>query len=111
MSDSAEFGHAAQSEPERRGPEVHGASGSNPRVLGVLDDGDAELASRSQRVAHQVVLEDGLAIVADRDCSCLLQRGKVGELLALTSDGCGGDGKQADDSLTLGSLHPAGDLG
>lgn len=69
---------ASQTQPERRIPRVHagGLVGDmcDARVLGVLNDGEAHARRRGQRLAHDVVLQNGQAVVRNRRRSRRSQR-------------------------------------
>src|SRR5271167_4586025 len=46
---------------------VHRTILGHPRVFGMLHDRKIQLSAENQRLAHNVVFEDGLAIVGDRN--------------------------------------------
>ena len=71
--------HAAQSETEGTRARVHRTILGHPSVFGMLHDGEIQLPGQNQRLAHDAVIEDGLAIVGDGDCSRGLERAEVGE--------------------------------
>jgi hypothetical protein len=47
-------------------------------IFGVLDDGKFETGGGAQDFTHEVVVEDGLAIVTDGDCPGALQVAEIG---------------------------------
>ena len=83
-------GHAAQPETERTRARVHGAILGHPSIFGMLHDREIQLSAQNQRLAHDAVFEDGLAVVGDRNCSGGVQRAKVGE----RSDPCSTGSRQ-----------------
>jgi len=99
-------GHAAQPETERTRAGVHGAVLGHARVFGMLHDREIQLATQNQRLAHNGVFEDGLAIIGNRDCSGGLQRAQIGEGSALARSRRGCDGKHVDDRAALGLTKP-----
>ena len=76
--------HAAQTQAGRRpGRAFMLAPLREARVLGVLDDGEAHARGGGQRLAHDVVLEDGPAVVGDGHGSGGFEGGVVVESLRL----------------------------
>ena len=61
----------AQAKAGRTG--VHRAVFGEARIFGVLHDGKIQFCAKAQRHAHDVVVEDGLAVVGDGDRSSALQ--------------------------------------
>jgi hypothetical protein len=77
--DDGGFGGAsigAQAETKTGWPGVHRAILGHPRVFGVLYDREIQLRAEAQGHAHDVVVEDGLAVVGNRDRACALQSAK-----------------------------------
>ena len=98
--------HAAQSQAERTRPRVHAAILGHARVFGVLHHRKIQLSAENQRLAHDAVIEDGLAIVGRRNRSGGLQRAEVGERSALAGAGRGRNGKHIDDRAAFRLTKP-----
>ena len=99
-------GHAAQSEAERARAGVHRAVFSHARIFGMLHDREIQLSAQQQSLAHNAVIEDGLAIVGDRNGSGGLQGAEVGKGGALAGARRGSNGKDIDDRAALGLTKP-----
>ncbi len=72
----------------------------------MLHDREIQFSAQDQRLAHDAVVENGLAVVGDRDGSGGLQRAEIGERGALAAAGRGRNGKHIDDGAALGLTQP-----
>jgi len=77
---------------------MHGATLRHTRIFGVLDNREIQLAAERQCLAHDVVVEDGLAVVGDGDGSSGLQRTKIAEGGAFAAARRSGDRKHISPS-------------
>ena len=102
--------HAMQAQAKRRCAQVHRTVGGHARVLSMLHNGDLELGGSTQRITHQAIIQNRLAVVGHRDRASFLQCGKIGELFSQAADGRGRNRKHIDQSTALRGLHPARDL-
>ncbi len=67
----------------------------------MLGEGDIEAGAGDQGCAHDVVVEDGLAVVGESNRSRCVEGGHVGELLAERAKGDGGHGEDADGGVAF----------
>src|SRR5271157_2806392 len=104
-------GHAAQAEAEGAGAGVHGTVLGHAGVFGVLHDGEIQFAGEQERLAHDGVVEDGLAVVGYGNGPGTLQGAEVGEDSAFTGAGGGGNGEYVDRSAALGLAEPLDPIG
>ena len=96
MRASAAAGMRAQAEAEAGGAGVHGAVFGDARIFGVLHHGKIQLRAQAQRHAHDVIFEDGLAVIGNRHRSGALQGREVGQRSAAAAARGGADGKNVD---------------
>src|SRR5881227_1328478 len=78
--DDVSFGsgwHPAQPQTKRMCARMHGTLLGEACIFCVLHDGKTQLRSLNQGCAHDVILEDGLAVIGDRDSSGLLKSAKI----------------------------------
>ena len=99
--------HGAQAETKAGGASVHRAVFGQARVFRVLHDGKIQLRTETQSHAHDVIVEDGLAVVGDGDGSGALKCREVGERATFAAAGGGGDGKDIDHGSALGIPQPS----
>ena len=102
--------HSAQSELERHRPQVHAGALSEPRVFSMLNDAQPHARRRGQGLAHDVVFEDGVAVVGDSHSAGGFERRIVVERLAFRSAGSSGNREDANHRAAFRRLHPARDL-
>src|SRR6185437_2614054 len=93
--------HATQTQTERGWPIIHGAVPRNACIFCMLNHRKVEFRSKPQSFAHDVVVEDGLAVVSDGDCARALQREKIRRRDSLAALRRGGDGKNIHDRAAL----------
>ena len=101
--------HSSQSQAEARGPRMHRAVLRETRILGMLHNREVELGAETQRHPHDVVFENRLAIVSDRDRPRALQGAEVGQGYSLATESSCRDGKHVDHGPALRlplPLHP-----
>src|ERR1035438_2236897 len=77
-----------------------------PSIFSMLHDREIQFRAEAQSHAHDVVVENGLAVVGDGDRSRPLQGAEVGESSALAAPGGGGDGEDVDQGCALGIAEP-----
>ena len=95
--------HAAQSQPERDGPGIHAGALGQPRVFGMLDDAESHARRGGQRLAHDAVFENRLAIVGDGHGAGGLESGEVVDGFTLGPARGRGDGEHANDAPRSGA--------
>ncbi len=98
--------HTAQSETEGTRARMHGAIFGHAGVFGVLHDREIQLSAEKESLTHDVVFEDGLAVVGDGDRSGGVQRTEVGERGSLARSRGGGNGKDVDDGTAFRLAKP-----
>jgi hypothetical protein len=76
----------------------------------VLDHRHVYRRSGGQDLAHDFVVQNGLAVICERHGSSTLERSKICELLATTADRCCSHRKDICVSATGRIDHPARDL-
>ena len=103
-------GHAAQSHAEGECAGIHRAPAGHPDVFGVLDHGHSGTRGGGQRLVHDGVAQDRLAVIAHSNGARGLERAIFCKRLAHAAPRRRGDGENACARATLGALHPAGCL-
>src|SRR5258708_3415746 len=94
-------GHGTQPQAETCRTGVHRATFRKPRIFGVLHDWKIQLSTETQRHAHDVVIENGLAVVGYRYRSRALPGGEVGERSSAAPARSSGNGEDVNDGTTL----------
>ena len=56
--------HSAQAESKRGWAGIHGGAAGESRVFGMLDHGQSELSGLAQNLAHDGIVEYGLAVIS-----------------------------------------------
>jgi hypothetical protein len=82
---------------------MHGSAFGQASIFGVLDDWQVEFGAEAQSGTHGVIFEDRFAVIGDGDCTGALERGEVSQLGAARTASGGSDGKNIDESSTLGA--------
>ena len=93
---------AGQPQAGRHLAGVHGATGRQGRLLGVLDDQEAERPGVAQRLTHHLGAGDRLHAIGKRHRASFVEHAHLGQLLALQSPGHGAVG------IDLGQAEQAG---
>src|SRR6185312_13582237 len=75
-------GPSAQTKAESCWASVHHRALCYAAIFRVLNHKHVERCGSSERLAHDLVAQDRLAIVAQGDCACTLERSKISEALA-----------------------------
>jgi len=87
---------------ERTRPRVHAAILGHARVFGVLHHRKIQLSAENQRLAHDAVIEDGLAIVVTAIAPAVCSARKSVSVAPLLARGRGRNGKHIDDRAAFG---------
>ena len=108
--DDAGFGfhrHAAQAEAEGDGAVVHAGTHSHAGVFGVLGDGQVQACGGGEGVPHDLVIQDGLAVVRKTDGTGFVEGAVVREFPSHAADGGGGHGEHPNDRFALRRYNEA----
>src|SRR6202035_5416087 len=97
---------AAQSETKARRTFVHGAVFRDARIFGVLHDRKIQLRAETKRGAHDLVVENGLAVVGDGDGSGALQCREISEICAARFARGSSDREDVHDRAALWTAQP-----
>ena len=103
--------HGAQTKTETGTTFMHGTVFGEARIFGVLHDGQVQVSSQQQSPAHDLIIENGFAIVSHAHCPGSPQGGEVGERGPATGAGGGGDGKHVHHCSSLRLSLPGDPLG
>src|SRR6202023_180624 len=79
-------GPAPQAEAESCRPCVHRGAFRHTAVFRVLDHRQIQCGCGGKRLAHDLVVENGLAVVTEGHGACAFERSEICELLAHTTN-------------------------
>ena len=99
----------AQAQLEAGNALVHRMRAADLGVLCVLNDREADLGRQRKGLAHDVVVEDRFAVVAEGDGASLAQSLVVAEFFSLAAQRGRSNRKDVDHRAALAVLHPARD--
>ncbi len=97
----------AQSQLERRDSLVHGIAARDLGVFGMLNHRKPDFGGQRQRLAHDVVIQNRLAIITQRHRTGFLQPAIIAELFAQATQGCRGDRKDVYHRAAFLVLNPS----
>src|SRR5579864_1390542 len=99
-------GHGAQAQPKTGGTSMHRSVFGESRIFRVLYHRKIQLRAKAESHAHDVVVENGLAVVGDGDGPDALQGAEVSERSSAASARGSGDGKDVDHGSALRTAQP-----